>query len=193
MMDYTWVLDQVKDANITNDLYTKTLIEFCTEEDSQLGQVASEREDAKNIRITRKDADLSKKAGLDFALKIAEDNPGADLWGSLPCTAVSALQNGYVGRAGSQHWAKLEAKRKNLKKMVDNYIQLGRRIKENGGDVHFEWPRNCHGWKMFPQLMMFFGEMGMEKANFDGCQVGVTSVMAHRSTSRGRYGRAGRS
>ena len=150
MMDYTWILDQVKDANTTNDLYTKTLIEFCTEEDSQLGQVASEREDAKNIRITRKDADLSKKAGLDFALKIAEDNPGADLWGSLPCTAVSALQNGYVGRAGSQHWAKLEAKRRNLKKMVENYIQLGRRIKENGGDVHFERPRNCHGWRIFP-------------------------------------------
>ena len=69
MMDYTWVLDQVKDANATNDLYAKTLIEFCTEEDSQLGQVASEREDARNIRITRKDADFSKKAGLDFALK----------------------------------------------------------------------------------------------------------------------------
>ena len=79
MTDYTWVIDQVKNANATNDLYEKTLIEFCTEEDSQLGQVASEREDAKNIRITRKDTDLSKKTGLDYALKIAEENPGADL------------------------------------------------------------------------------------------------------------------
>ena len=77
MMDYTWVLDQVKDANLTNDLYTKTLIEFCTEEDSQLGQVAIERNDAKNIRITRKEADLSKKAGLDYALRVVENNPGA--------------------------------------------------------------------------------------------------------------------
>ena len=95
------------------------MIEYCTEEDSQLGQVASERPDAKNIRITRKDADLSKKTGLDYALKIADENPGADLWGSLPCTAVSALQNGYVGRAGSQHWAKLDCKRRNLKKLVE--------------------------------------------------------------------------
>ena len=142
------------------------MIEYCTEEDSELGQVASERPDAKNIRITRKDADLSKKSGLDYALKIADENPGADLWGSLPCTAVSALQNGYVGRAGSQHWARLDNQRRNLKKMVENYILLGRRIKANGGDVHFEWPRNCHGWKMFPQLMMFFGEMGMEKSEF---------------------------
>ena len=140
------------------------MIEYCTEEDSELGQVASERPDAKNIRITRKDADLSKKSGLEYAIKIADDNPGADLWGSLPCTAVSALQNGYVGRAGSQHWARLDSQRRNLRKMVDNYIVLGRRIKANGGDVHFEWPRNCHGWKMFPQLMMFFWRNGNGKS-----------------------------
>ena len=175
MMDYTWVVDQVKNTSIDRELYEKVMIEYCTDEDSELGQVAEERPDARNIRITRKDADLSKKSGLDYALKIADDNPGADLWGALPCTAISALQNGYVGRAGSQHWAKLDGKRKNLKKLVDNYILLGRRVKANGGDIHFEWPRNCHGWKLFPQLMMFFGEMGMEKANFDGCQVGSTN------------------
>ncbi|CAK0799400.1 unnamed protein product, partial [Prorocentrum cordatum] len=172
----TWVVDQAKDANAATDLYTKTLAESCTEEDSQLGQVAHERNDARDIRITGKGADLSKKSGLDYALKIADEDRGADLRGSLPCTAASALQNGYVGRTGTQQLAKLEAKRKDLRKMVDNFIVLGQRIRANGGDAHFERPGNCHGWELLPQLItLFFGEAEMEKANSDGRQAGVVS------------------
>ena len=92
MKDYTWVIDQVKNTSVDRELYEKVMIEYCTDEDSQLGQVAEERPDARNIRITRNDADLSKKSGLDYAIKIADDNPGADLWGALPCTAISALR-----------------------------------------------------------------------------------------------------
>ena len=65
MMDYTWVVDQVKNTSIDRELYEKVMIEYCTDEDSQLGQVVEGRPDARNIRITRKDADLSKKSGLD--------------------------------------------------------------------------------------------------------------------------------
>ncbi|CAK0850111.1 unnamed protein product [Prorocentrum cordatum] len=176
LKDYSWVLEQVTEAGMATDLYVKQLIEFCTEEDSQLGKVAEEREDAEIIRITRKDADLSTKHGLEWAKHLAVKNPGADIWGSLPCTAVSALHNGYIGRQDGQYWKKLEARKKNLKKIVNHFMEVSRVVKDNGGDVHFEWPRNCHGWKYFPELTEFFGELGMEKVNFDGCQVGVVNT-----------------
>ncbi|CAK0882425.1 unnamed protein product, partial [Prorocentrum cordatum] len=176
LKDYSWVLEQVAEAGMATDLYVKQLIEFCTEEGSQLGKVAEEREDAEIIRITRKDADLSTEHGLELAKNLAVKNPGADIWGSLPCTAVSALHSGYIGRQDGQHWKKLEARKKNLKKIVNHFVEVSRIVKDNGGDVHFERPRNCHGWKYFPELTEFFGELGMEKVNFDGCQVGVVNT-----------------
>ncbi|CAK0867695.1 unnamed protein product [Prorocentrum cordatum] len=176
LKDYSWVLEQVTEAGMATDLYLKQLIEFCTEEDSQLGKVAEERKDAEIIRITRKDADLSTKNGLEFAKNLAVKNPGADIWGSLQCTAASALHHGYIGRQDGQYWKKLEARKKNLKKIVNHFMQVSRIVKDNGGDVHFEWPRNCHGWKYFPELTAFFDELSMEKVNFDGCQVGVVNT-----------------
>ncbi|CAK0828505.1 unnamed protein product, partial [Prorocentrum cordatum] len=176
LKDYSWVLEQVTEAGVATDLYVKQLIEFCTEEDSQLGKVAEERKDAEIIRITRKDADLSTKNGLELAKNLAVKNPGADIWGSLPCTAVSALRNGYIGRQEGQYWTKLEARKKNIKKIVNHFVEVSRIVKDNGGDVHFEWPRNCHGWKYFPELTEFFDELGMERVNFAGCHVGVVNT-----------------
>ncbi|CAK0832926.1 unnamed protein product [Prorocentrum cordatum] len=176
MKYYRWLLEQVTEAGLARDLRAKKLMEFCAEEDSQLGKIAEERKDAKIIRITRKDADLSTKDGLELAKNIATQNPGADILGSLPCTAVSALRNGHIGRQDSQCWRKLEARKRNLKNIVNHFMQVSRIVKINGGDVHFEMPRNCHGWRYFPERTEFSEEMGMEKVNFDACKVGVVNA-----------------
>ena len=154
----------------------KVLIELCCEPDSALGRVAEQRPDCRTIRITRNFADVSSKEGREKVYNTVKDNPGADLWCSLPCTDVSSMQNMNIGRHGPKYLAKLDQRRARLKKMVTTFVLAATVIAGAGGHVHFEWPRNCQGWSLFPDLNRCFRDLNMKKANFDGCQVGVRTI-----------------
>ena len=60
------------------------ILEYCCGPESKMGQV---KDRCRVIRITRENADQSTPAGRAWASRMAQENPGALLWSSLPCTA----------------------------------------------------------------------------------------------------------
>ena len=43
---------------------------------------------------------------------------------------------------------------------------------EDGGDAHWEWPKECLGYKL-PVVIETFDELGMLEAIINGCMVGA--------------------
>ena len=69
-----------------------TLFEFCCDENSTLGQINEER-GINHFRLTTKNSDMSSQWENDSLLKVIEQFPGCDLWGSIPCGPWSQWQN----------------------------------------------------------------------------------------------------
>ena len=67
------------------------LIEFCTSPDSMVGRVGKDL-GAQVIRCTETHMNVEHHTTMDILIKIAESNPGVDLWGSLPCGPWSQWQ-----------------------------------------------------------------------------------------------------
>ena len=61
------------------------LIEFCTDENSNLGKAAESYDDVTVIRVTEKDNVLSSTTPFQLE-RVVEEFPGFSLRGSLPCT-----------------------------------------------------------------------------------------------------------
>ena len=51
-------------------------------------------------RLTQETGDLTKNIGKEYAADLAINHPGCHLWGSLPCTVWSALQNANTSKLG---------------------------------------------------------------------------------------------
>ena len=58
--------------------------------------------------------------------------------------------------------------------MVKRFHELAKEIVQNGGTVSFEWPKNCDGWNL-PCVLEMEADLGMQRVDFHGCQVGVQS------------------
>ncbi len=119
--------------------------------------------------------DLSKKSGLEHAVCAIREHPGADLWASLPCTTVTALQNATVARLGSSYVSLLQKRRRLLVCMFHNFEVMASVVLSLGGTVSFEWPRNCHGWKI-EELSKYFKDARFKRAALEGCTVGMRSA-----------------
>ena len=69
------------------------VIEFCCSSTSEIGEQAKSLE-VEVLRCTDTPGeDVMTKAGLERCERYARSNPGCHLFGSLPCTAWSSLQN----------------------------------------------------------------------------------------------------
>ena len=79
-------------AAVKADQPRRTLIEFCTSEDSELGNQSNFGGHVEVVRLAMEN-DLTTQEGLEFALfqvEAAARVGQVDLWGSLPCTAGCA-------------------------------------------------------------------------------------------------------
>ena len=129
---------------------TRTLIEFCTSEDSELG--AKSNFDRAGCNVTRLtiDNDLSTPEGLEFALaqvdKAALQGHSIDLWGSLPCTAGTSWWYINLAQYASAE-ALLAAHTDTFKRLLGNFSMVAQYVICLGGRVHFEWPAGCTLWK----------------------------------------------
>ena len=90
-----------------------------------------------------------------MAKEICEQYPGTDIWGAIPCTEVSCIQNANIARGGAEYLAGLHLRRKKTMRLVKHFTKLARIIHQNGRDVHYEWPRNSHGWNYKEAQEMF--------------------------------------
>ncbi len=70
---------------------------------------------------------------------------------------------------------KLESRRAHTLIMLNNFFLLAREIIALGGDVSFEWPRFCTGWKI-EALDKFINKFKLQTVDFDGCSLGLRST-----------------
>ena len=119
---------------------------------------------------------MSTLAAREYVLDLVRSNPGADLWGSLPCTTMSSYQNVAISRGGEDYVRRLHVRRQRLRRMLQTFREAGDIIIANGGTVSFEWPRYCQGWQE-KVLKEFFNDHPFIKILTDGCQFGMKSIM----------------
>ena len=149
----------------------KLLIEFACEPDSRLSAVMMEcGGDA--IRVHIGSFDITKAKDVSRLIGIIEDNPGCDLWGSIPCGPWSTWQYVNLSIHGAEFASHLNDLRRNSQVMFAAFLRASRAVRRGGGRVAFEWPRHCLGWKQ-PFMQRFLADPDVETVDFDGCDFGM--------------------
>ena len=59
---------------------------------------------------------------------------------------------------------------------MQSFIKLANAVTKVGGTWSFEWPTSATGWKL-PELNDFDGLEQIRVARFNGCRLGLTSVV----------------
>ena len=79
-----------------------------------------------------------------------------------------------VHKLGPKFKLKLEKQRKHSKALICNFRTLARFIRtlNEKSSISFEWPKHSDGW---PLIVDIENEFGVKRADFEGCQLGVTN------------------
>jgi len=128
----------------------RTMIEFCCDLDSLLGQPTKNNMNCEVVRLT-KNEDVTTSNGLSIALQ-AIKGPYTLLWGSIPCTGGCPWQKINRKKPGGE--ANLRRHFAAFKKIWDAYVKVALEVVGAGGTIAFEWPRNCSYWH-WPRVKKF--------------------------------------
>ena len=145
-----------------------TLFESCCEPDSLLGQV-NEEHGRSHFRLTKQNSDMECPEQTESLQKLVQLFPGSDLWGSIPCSPWSQMQNLNTGRLGSSFRDKLPKQRKPSRRILTNFISVAEVVLTNSGPVSFEWPQGCSGCRAYP----IHKKHGLFTAVTHGCAHGL--------------------
>ena len=155
----------------------KTLIEFCTEADSNMGEVGRAM-GVEVVRLYKEALDLTNPFIIAQVRDFIIENPGVSIWGSLPCTAWSSWQYMAVHKYGSSYLKKLQGRRRASLKLFYTFVELAELVREGGGEVIFEWPKDSVGWAQGP-VSRFITEFNLYEALCDGCAFGMADSEGH--------------
>ena len=148
------------------------LMEVCCSPESILSSTMQKRRGEE--RICRVSAwcgcDMSTQAGLEKARELRNRLRPKDLWASLPCGPWSQIQN--LNQKTEKQRQELQKKWAKSLRIIKNTIVLIRDQINDGGDAHWEWPKDCAGYKL-PVVVKTFEELGMLEAVINGCMVGL--------------------
>ena len=148
------------------------LFEICTSSDSNLGVAASEYDNILVFRVT-KTHDFGNKAVVSELKIQIKSRPGCSIHGSLPCTVWCTWQQMCIHRYGPEYKAALDVRRLASIEMLKSFIECCEIALSQGGEVSFEWPKNCLGW-LLPELIDFITRNGLYSVLVDGCATGMT-------------------
>lgn len=121
--------------------------------------------------------DLRKREDGCRACREAMEKKVQKSWLSLPCTPWSSMQN--LNKRTAKQRKRLRAMRSESILMCEIGLSILSRVVEQGGDMYFEWPSGCHGWRIRP-LLAFKKKMEkagrqLYKCRVDGCAYGLRS------------------
>ncbi len=152
----------------------RSFLEICCEPNSDLSALAPEYGYVNVRRITIDDRfDLPR--GVNTARSFIHRHPATDAWSALPCTSWCTWSFVNAARLGSAFCARLRRERRRSLRMVGHVETCFLDAAARGGTCHFEWPRRCRGWQR-RRVRKMVRRLGMELADFDGCQVGVAGA-----------------
>jgi hypothetical protein len=147
------------------------VVEVCTSPDSTLGQAGTEFDNVRVIRITR-DTDFGNRTTVRDLVEHIKSMPGTSVHGSLPCTVWSTWQAMALHKGGQAYAAELAIRRAESLKMLRSFIKVAELALSLGGEVSFEWPKNCTGW-LRRELITFIARNKLYSVLVDGCACGM--------------------
>ena len=129
-----------------------------------------------NVEVFRatQELDVLTKQGLERCIEYVEAHKDVHLWGSIPCTPWSQIQNLNIAQHGESFKEYLARERSHSLQILGRFLKLARIVKENGGTVVFEWTKSATGWneKLVTRMIK---ELGLRTVLFDGCTQGLES------------------
>ena len=149
------------------------MIEFCCDPDSNMGKVGPNL-GVNIISLFKEKFDLMRPEIVEQLIELVKQNPGISIWGSIPCTSWCSWQHMSIHRFGPPYLRKLQAKRKESLRLFANFVRVAEVVREGGGHVTFEWPRNATGWGQ-RAVSNFISDFDLHEALFDGCAFGMCS------------------
>ena len=142
-----------------------------TSEHSNLGRMAKEYRGVYVDRVTKEMDILNDKFYRELVVQ-TERRVGIRLHVSLPCTVWSPWQTMAIHKYGPGYAWDLRLRRERSRRMVRRFITLAEIVLKNGGEVSFEWPRYCTGWRL-PELVRFIAKWKLYTVAVDGCATGL--------------------
>ena len=148
----------------------RSIVEFCTNEDSRMGEEQYGSDGCKITRLTIKD-DVTTPEGRDKAMK-AVGGKNTLLWVSIPCTGGSPWQNLNRKKPGGEE---------RVQKHYDEFYKIWETLRctaaecdRHGGKICIEWPTNCAYWKL-PRVKEFIEMYHLQTVNIHGCALGLAN------------------
>ena len=79
---------------------------------------------------------------------------------------------------GTPYLCRLMARRKTSLKLFNSFVRLADVVRDNGGDVAFEWPKDSIGWGQ-DAVSRLIVDFNLYEATCDGCAFGMTDAEGH--------------
>jgi hypothetical protein len=158
-----------------SETITTRIIEFCCDKNSEIGVQATKVPNVEVLRCTE-EHDVLTRQGMQRCIDYANANPGTHLWASIPCAPWSNIRNLNLHLYGNsfETYLNQEKKKKSLK-VMGRFFTLARIIRELGGTVCFEWPKDSSGWKE-RLTQRWIQSLETETVRVDGCAMGLRSL-----------------
>jgi len=128
---------------------------------------------------------LTLETGWDFtkpehgarACRAAQRSNVRKAWLALPCTPWSCIQN--LNQRTAKQRIRLCKQRHEARHMAEIALTVLAQVVKQGGDIYFEWPSRCQGWKI-PELVRFVdnvtnGGRCIYKCHVHGCAYNLTT------------------
>ena len=122
-----------------------TVIEFCTNPNSNLGRVAADEGFA--VQRLTAETDMSQSVNLTKVKEAIKSLDKVALWASPPCTAWSTWQRINSSRGGADFEERITKQRGDSLLLIRNFKILAKEVIAKEGLVFFEWPALCDGWR----------------------------------------------
>ena len=109
----------------------RVLIEFACEPDSKLSATMLEQ-GGDAIRVHKESFDILKNKDMTRLIEIVDQNPGCDLWGSMPCGPWSTWQYVNLSQYGPEFAVELNEARRTSMVMFAAFLRVAKRVHSNG-------------------------------------------------------------
>ena len=164
--EFADMLKKLRPLNCVSQHVTR-IIEFCCDEDSEIGIQGSKTPHVEVLRCTLKD-DVTTKQGMQRCVDYVREFPGTHLFASIPCTPWSPIQELNIHQHGQSFEEYLAEERRKSLKLMGKFITLARIVRSSGGTVCFEWPKGSTGWNE-TLTQRWIKEFSTTGILFDGC------------------------
>ena len=150
------------------------LLEICCSPKSILTETMTRKagENSAERAAARNGFDLATRAGAAAARRKRAELRPMHLWVSVPCGPWSQLQN--LNQRTDQQRQELHRKRTKSLRIIDAALGLLEDQILEGGEVHWEWPKECGAYKL-PKVRRIMGKYSMIETITNGCMVGLRS------------------